>query len=385
MKRNHHFYRLFILFWVLGGGGIVFASSLTAEAKDNIRVLIIRDVPQLTIQGTELALRDLRTGRMLFYNKKYSSLTVHRGTGSFLRVSGQPISAKALVLTSAQGSMTIHGHRYQNRLKLFPDPNGGLLGVNELPIEDYLAGLINCELPTQWPMEVLKVQAVIARTYATYQKRNRPAGLFDVDSTVMDQVYEGIEKIDARSRQAVKETEGELLLYHGQPIFAVYHACCGGKTDSPKYLWTEDFPYLQPTACSFCLDFPHFLWNYQIQGDPLAKTLAAAGLWGSQILEVEVAERNETKRVLQVTIKSEKEQMKISGKEFRRLLGYDFIRSTYFIVKESGGMFTFSGLGWGHGVGLCQWGARGMAESGAAYHSILKYYYRDVEIGKKLR
>ena len=84
----------------------------------------------------------------------------------------------------------------------------------------------------------------------------------------------------------------------------------------------------------------------------------------------------------QVSIQSEKGRLKISGKEFRRLLGYDLLRSTNFVVKESNGIYHFSGLGWGHGVGLCQWGAKGMAEAGADYRSILKYYYQEVEIGK---
>jgi stage II sporulation protein D len=278
-----------VFFWAFGGAGVLFGLSVPAEGGDQVRVLVIRNLSLINIQGAELLLKDLHTGRTLFYNKKYSSLAISRATGNTLRVSGQRISAKAFLLTSSEGSMGVNGRRYQNQLQFFPSPNGGLWAVNELPMEDYVAGLINCELPTQWPMEVLKVQAVIARTYALYQKMNRPGELYDVDSTVVDQVYEGIEKIDARSRQAVKATEGELLLYGGQPIFSVYHACCGGKTDSPQSLWAEDFPYLKPTACSYCLDSPHFIWNFQIAGDNLAKTLSAAGLWGSRVLEIEIS------------------------------------------------------------------------------------------------
>jgi stage II sporulation protein D len=254
--------------------------------------------------------------------------------------------------------------------------------INELPLEQYLVGLIHCEVPPQWSGEVLKAQAVVARTYATYRKGNRVNELYDVDSRVTDQVYEGMNKEDVQAQQAVKETEGELLLYQGLPIFAVYHACCGGKTESPENLWSGNFPYLRSTACNFCLDSPHFLWNYPIDAETLRRVLERGGFSGSHVLGIEVVERSQSGRALQVSIQSEKGRLKISGKEFRRLLGYDLLRSTNFVVKESNGIYHFSGLGWGHGVGLCQWGAKGMAEGGADYRSILKYYYQEVEIGK---
>jgi stage II sporulation protein D len=114
----------------------------------------------------------------------------------------------------------------------------------------------------------------------------------------------------------------------------------------------------------------------------LSKTLKNGGFSGSRILGIEVSERSQTRRVLQLSIQSEKGRLEVSGKEFRRLLGYDQIRSTNFVVDPNGGAFLFSGLGWGHGVGLCQWGAKGMAEGGADYRSILKYYYQKVDIGK---
>jgi stage II sporulation protein D len=374
-----------VFFFSLGtilSGGIFFASGGGAEAKEIIRVLILRDVAQFEVSGQDLALQDLKTGRAFFKNAKFSSLTVERKAGSPPQVHGHPISAQGFLLTSPRGLLAINGRRYRDQLKIFPGPNRDLWVINELPLEQYLVGLIRCEVPSQWSGEVLKAQAVVARTYATYQKGNRLDELYDVDSRVTDQVYEGMDKEDVRSQQAVKETEGELLLYQGLPIFAVYHACCGGKTESPEHLWSGNFPYLRSTACNFCLDSPHFLWNYPVGSDTLRRVLESGGFSGPKVLGIEVAQRSQSGRVLQLSIQSEKGRLKISGKEFRRLLGYDLLRSTNFVVRESGGIYHFSGLGWGHGVGLCQWGARGMAEGGADYRSILKYYYQKVEIGK---
>jgi stage II sporulation protein D len=105
----------------------------------------------------------------------------------------------------------------------------------------------------------------------------------------------------------------------------------------------------------------------------------------SRVLGLEIDQRSQSRRVLKLTVQTEGAQRQISGKDFRRLLGYDQLRSTNFVMSQRDGVFHFSGLGWGHGVGLCQWGAKGMAEAGAEYRTILKYYYQDVEIGKIFR
>jgi stage II sporulation protein D len=362
--------------------GIFFVCGGRAEAKGPIRVLIVRDASQCKVSGQELALRDLTTGRALFKKTKFSSLTIQRERGPRLKVVGHSLSTGALLLTSARGPLVINGRQYRDQLRIFPGPNGDLWVINELPLENYLRGVVHCEISSQWPWEAVKAQAVVARTYATFQRGNRTAELYDVDSGVSDQVYEGVGKEDQQSRKAVAETEGELVLYQGRPIFAVYHSCCGGETESPEYLWPGYFPYLKTIACQFCADSPHFLWNYSIDSERLRRTLKRAKFLGSEVLGIEIAERNESRRVLQLTLTSERGQVEISGKDFRRLLGYDFLRSTNFLIQKRDGGYLFSGLGWGHGVGLCQWGAKGMAEKRMDYRSILKYYYQNVEVGR---
>ena len=364
------------------GWEILRASAVEAGTKEIIRVLILRDVSHFKVSGRDLALQDLQTGQSFFKNRKVSSLTVERDTGPHLRVRGHSIFTQALVLTSARSPLAVNGRLYRDKLRIYPGPNRDLWVVNELPLEEYLVGLINCEVSSTWPLNALKAQAVAARTFAFFQKGNRFEGLYDVDSGVNDQVYAGMGLEDQRSRRAVKETEGELLLFRGNPIFAVYHACCGGQTESPEYLWSGNFPYLTSVVCTYCLDSPHFLWNHRVDSGSLAKILGNRGSPSPRISEIQVGERSESKRIMRLFIKGEKGPWEISGKEFRRLLGYDQLRSTNFWLKESDGFFLFSGLGWGHGVGMCQWGAKGMADAGADYRSILKYYYQNVEISR---
>ncbi|MDH4268368.1 MAG: SpoIID/LytB domain-containing protein [Deltaproteobacteria bacterium] len=361
---------------------IFWAPAVEAQTKEIIRVLILRDVSYFIVTGQALALQDLPTGQTLFKNKKVSSLTVERDVGPRLRIKGYSISAKALVVTSARGFITINGRHYRDKIRVFPGPNRDLWVINELPVEQYLVGLINAEIFSQWSLDALKAQAVAARTFAIFQKGNRSDGLYDVDSSVNDQVYAGTGLEDDRSRRAVKETEGEILINKGNPIFAVYHACCGGKTESPEYLWAGSFPYLNSVVCTYCLDSPHFLWNYQVDAQRLAKVLKGMGYISQRVGEIQLGERSKSGRVLRLFVNGEKAPWEIPGKEFRRLLGYNQLRSTNFWLKKSNGVFLFSGLGWGHGVGLCQWGAKGMADAGIDYRPILKYYYQNVEIGQ---
>ncbi len=375
----------YFLLAALAGWGMGGASPTNAKTDDIIRVLLLRDVSHFFVTGQELAMQDPVTGQRLFKSKKVSALTVERDGGLRLRVKGYSISAKALVLTSARNSLTINGRPYRDKIQVFPGPNQNLWVINELPLEEYLVGLINSEIFSHWPLDALKAQAVAARTFAIFQRGNRSDRLYDLDSGVNDQVYVGKRLEDDRSRQAVKETEGEIILYKGNPIFAVYHACCGGKIESPEYLWAGSFPYLKSIVCTYCLDSPHFLWNYQVEGHRLAKALGRGGYSIPPVAEIQFGERNESGRVLRLFVKGGRTRWEIPGKEFRRLLGYDQLRSTNFWLKESNGFFFFSGLGWGHGAGLCQWGAKGMADAGMDYRTILKYYYQNVEMGRFAR
>ena len=357
----------------------------SAEGRDLIRVLILRDVSAVKVTAEGLSLFDLKTGQSLFKNRKFTSLTFEREAGARVRLRAQNLLAPGFLVESTGSHLRINGRSYRDYMRVLPGPNRDLWVINVLPLEEYLVGLINFEISSQWPMEAVKAQVIAARTYAFYQRGNRAGDLYDVDSGVSDQVYGGTGKEDARSRKAVEDTRGELLFYQGSPIFSVYSACCGGKTESGEYMWAGVFPYLRSTECAYCLDSPHFLWNYSIDGEKLASTLGSGMIFGSRVLALEIGERSPSRRVLNLSIQSENARQMIPGKDFRRLLGYDQLRSTNFIVKENGGIFHFSGLGWGHGVGFCQWGAKGMAEAGADYRTILQSYYHGVEFGKSRR
>ncbi len=363
------------------GPQLIFISGARAEAGETLRVLIVKDVSRAKFSGEGLSFLDLKSGRLLWKARKFSTFLVERDRGPHLRVRGRSLSFQGLTAYSAVGPVTVNGRLYGDKLKILPGPNGDIWVINILPLERYLAGLINSEVSSQWTIEALKAQVVAARTYAFFQRSHRRGELYDVDSGVNDQVYGGVAREDARSRRAVRETSGELILYQGNAIFAVYSSCCGGKTERGDNMWEGPFPYLQSMECNYCLDSPHFLWNHSLDGERMGMALNG-GPSSARVLGLEIGERSVSRRVLKLILETERNRREVSGKDFRRLLGYDQLRSTNFILAEKDGIFQFSGLGWGHGVGLCQWGAKGMAEAGMDYRTILRHYYQDVEIGR---
>ena len=384
-KNRYQWINLCLLSFFLG---ITLAWNFTlpsAEARDLIRVLIVRDVSTVKVGAEGLNLYDLKSGHSFFKNQRYTQLIFEREPGFRVRLRGRNLSAPGFLVESAGKPLLINGRSYRDQLRVLPGPNRDLWVINVLPLEEYLVGLINFEISSQWPMEAVKAQVVAARTYAFYQGSNRAGEPYDVDSGVSDQVYGGTGKEDARSRRAVGETRGEMLLYQGSPIFAVYSSCCGGRTEAGEYMWAGTFPYLRSVECTYCLDSPHFLWNYSVDGERLASSLGGGAAFEVRISGLDIDERSPSRRVLKLFIQTERSRRLVSGKDFRRLLGYDQLRSTNFILTEKDGGFLFSGLGWGHGVGLCQWGTRGMAEAGADYRTILKSYYQGVDIGKVQR
>jgi stage II sporulation protein D len=254
----------------------------------------------------------------------------------------------------------------------------GILVINDLPLEEYLVGLINCEISSLWPLEAVKAQAVVARTYALFQKRTRRGALYDVESTVLDQVYQGCMLEDSRAVRAVQETAGEVLLYEGKPVQAFYHSTCGGHTELPENVWGFSLPYLIDRECSYCSTAPSYRWEQRLSLPRIEAALRRQGVIEGHLSSVKEGRRSRGGRLVELTIVDGRGARAISAPLFRKAMGYDLLPSTAFTIQRTGEELLFKGEGKGHGVGLCQWGANGQAQEGRSYRQILAYYYHDV-------
>lgn len=275
--------------------------------------------------------------------------------------------------------------------------------INEvvlLDLEEYLTGVLLAEIPSSFEMEALKAQAVIARTYALRQMRSlggegcgeapSPADIcsksthcqawLDPVKTAAQWGPEGEASLD-RIRQALEETSGEVALYQGKLIEAVYHSTCGGKTEASHALWSGgELPYLQSVNCPYCKHSPHYRGELLIPFTQLAKALpqdlALPVASGEQLL-LEMASETPGGRVGTLKING----TLVEGKELRQQLELPSTAFAWELAEEGLLLHT---RGRGHGVGLCQYGADGAAKEGKNYRQIVMFYYPGVEIGKYL-
>ncbi len=253
--------------------------------------------------------------------------------------------------------------------------------INEIDIEDYLYGVLYHEVSHRWPMEVLKAQAIAARTFALYQKAQNKSQPYDLRNDIYSQVYGGRNSERWATTKAVNLTKGKVLTYDGRIFPAYYHATCAGHTEDASNLWNIDLPPLKGTACDFCKKSPHYRWTKEIGLWSLKAKLKDAGYTIGRIESVTVLSKNVSVRAEKIEIKDESGTSVImTAKEFRQMIGPNEVRSTNFETSVKWNKLRLRGSGWGHGVGMCQWGAYGMARKGKRAEEILAYYYPGTEI-----
>jgi stage II sporulation protein D (peptidoglycan lytic transglycosylase) len=338
-----------------------------------VRVALLKGAESARIGGNGVLAVDengeaLNVGFPLLVKRSKSGLTVN----------GRPLRT---LKASAPASIQVNGKGYRGIIEISP-ADKGLLIVDELPLEDYLVGLINCEISSQWPIEAIKSQAVIARSYALYQMEVRKNAPYHLESSVMDQVYDGCDIEDSRAARGVRETAGEVLTFDGRVIQAFYHSNCGGHTEAAENVWGFPLPYLQGVDCKYCLTSGKGKWEQSISLNKIESLLKSGGYQISGLKDIKPGQRNKSGRLNEVILVSSRGSLMIPAVIFRKTIGYSVIKSTNFEVRVTGDEALFSGAGYGHGVGLCQWGAKQRAEDGFDYQEILSYYYPGTKLEK---
>ena len=247
-------------------------------------------------------------------------------------------------------------------------------------MEEYLYSVVPSEMPSSWNLEALKAQAVAARTYTYYHlagKKDTNA-IYDLDATTKFQVYKGLAKEKNSSTQAVQKTSGIIMTYNYNPILALFHSTSGGKTIDDKYVWEgTDLPYLQGVKCTYGKESPHYSWETEL---PLYLIKSALGKKYKRIGKIKkISFKKNDGRVSNVEIIHQYGKITMTGNHFRLLFPPKKLRSTFFKSSRGKNGLHISGRGWGHGVGMSQWGAKGRGEKGFSFKQILKHYYRGIK------
>jgi stage II sporulation protein D len=249
--------------------------------------------------------------------------------------------------------------------------------IAELPLEQYVAGVVAGEMPPDFPPEAMKAQAVAARTYALVRKIDAEAKgkSRHVGASVLHQVFVRTDPGPA-ARAAAEATKGEVLVRGVEPVEAYFHSACGGTTERGADALGRDLDYLAAVPCGRCEGAPRVRWSVTIAAADLGR---AAGL-GRPATSARVAERTSTGRAARVEIEAGGRKVVLAGADLRQRLGWTRLPSLAFELREAEGAFVFDGRGAGHGAGLCQWGAAGFAREGKTYAEILAHYYPGTEL-----
>jgi stage II sporulation protein D len=277
------------------------------------------------------------------------------------------------------GPVRLDGRELPGRLEIFLDQDG-LVAVNVVDLERYVAAVVASEVPSGWPREALRAQAVAARTFAVAQKVAQGAGArAHLGASVVDQVYGNAAHPQPAALEAARATAGEVLTYGAAPIAAWFSASCGGTSESAEAAFN-----LAPGAAPYVHggdeDGDAREWTVRIPFAEITAALRKARRMEAPIEEVSVQSRTGSGRARVLAMKTAGGPRPLAAVELRQLLGYARLPSLLFDVTSAGGVAVFRGRGSGHGVGLCQWGARARAQRGESYREILSHYYPGAEI-----
>lgn len=272
-----------------------------------------------------------------------------------------------------QGGFTFNGRPYRGTF--VRDADGAI--VSTVPLEAYLYSVVPREMPPSWPAAALAAQAVCARTYVL--QRSSPRRSYDLVPSEADQVYGGVESETPAARAAVDGTARSVLRFGDGFAEALYSSCCGGHTESSSDAWgSAPVPYLGGLVCPYCTASPNYRWQREVQLSAIASAFASELAPYGALREVHPGPADASGRLRTVELRAERGSAFVKGTLFRMRVGPRVIPSllvTKLAPAEAPEHVRIEGGGLGHGIGLCQWGARGMALEGASSGSILRFYF----------
>jgi len=349
-------------------------AAAPASAAEQIRVAVVDGARTVELRGSDIEVTELGAPCAACAAMPRRMAAV-RATLSAGAVEIDGVRAPGGFRLQSERPMRFNGREYPATLEVVRNGDGLAL-VNELPLEEYVVGVLRAEAGEKWPLEALRAQAVVARTYAAYHRMIAGAKPYHLVASTANQQYAGRVAAASPIWGAVRETAGQVLLWEGDLFPAFYHTESGGYTEDPRTVFAaRNMPALKPVRCEFSAGSPHYFWALDVKLADLTEILRKNDVSVGSVTGVEVTERSPSLRASTITVHGSRGSARLRGNDFRRMLGYDTFKSTLFAVAVDGQAAHFSGRGYGHGVGMCQWGAKGMAEQGYTAKQILEFYY----------
>ncbi len=316
-------------------------------------------------------------------------------TKTGLKLGSQAMGTNRLEIRPEQSpAIRVNGHLYRGCMRLFQRTDGKVSAVNVLPIEEYLASVVDSEMPAKFPEAARQAQAIVARTYALYQIEHAdPKAMFDLLSSQRSQKYLGVEYLDGSgrrlagesdsSRRAVEATHGVVCQRHQKLFCTYYSAVCGGQTTDGRAVFRDAIDVVKSVPCEWCRESPYYRWTTELSYDEFQSRVLDRGKQRNKKAVVQsIREQSDPQKgsISRFEIDDGQRPVSVTGIELRERLPPGTLSSPRFRIKLEKDRIVFEGQGHGHGVGFCQWGAKGQAEAGRDSLEIVRHYYPGAEI-----
>ncbi|MFB6344159.1 MAG: SpoIID/LytB domain-containing protein [bacterium] len=329
-----------------------------------------------------------KTGDTIVVLNSGQTWSVSRGYGGAQFATGEQSYAfdrsESLIIQplNKQTDLLADGQPYRGSFRIDKNRDEFIL-INQLPLNHYLYGVVRKEIAPGWPRETVKAQSVAARSFAISQTK-RENGDFDLKSSHFSQVYGGINAETKRVRQAVDATRGEVLTYANNVVAAYFHANSGGHIETASGVWENgNSPFIVPKPDTWSRQAQHSTWDASITKRHIRRKLSNSKHpepAGNPAFQIE--SRLPSGRSKTISYRTGYNSRRtLRSNEFRMVIGPNKLKSTWIrTIEPSGARIVFKGRGWGHGIGLSQWGAERMGQAGFSYRQILSFYYQRAEI-----
>lgn len=348
-----------------------------ASSFNSIRVALVQNGSEVTLSANGPYRVESLTDRSLLDRGFWLREMKVRPSVQGIKFGSKDFRFPKISVLSDAGSIRVNNKTYGAGVQIFRKSPGKLLVVNEVGVEPYLKGVLPSEMPRQWSKEALKAQAVASRTFALFKALSKKDEDYMVSGDVIGQVYGGHGAAHRDTDRLVDQTRGEILTYQGRIFPAYFHSTCAGHTTHAEYNWdVAPHPALQGVNCFFCTNSKYQRWEKEIPVSELERRLKNAGYRIGALGRISPGKWDSSGRPREIEIRHSKGALTLRGNDFRLAVGPDLVKSLKDLrVVRSGSGMKFTGRGWGHGVGMCQWGAKALAEQGKTYREILEFYY----------
>jgi stage II sporulation protein D len=367
-----------VLVWLLVISSLILFHGCRAESKysgfGSVKVRLSEGDATCSIGSKgRITIRNFPSGRAFVSSTFEQPVTIKYSSKGII-VGDELYKVDALMIEPGGNSpLIVNGHAYRGTISLHR-LDSALTIINDVEIEDYVKGVMANEMLASTDDEALKAQAVVIRSFGIYHMLRYKDRLYSIEAGKI--LYKGKDTEDPRTNKAVDATRGEVVYYNDALLLPHFSTACGGYTEYAGNVWEASFIFPKPVPCPYCRNSKEYNWSKKLSRNFIQQKLKKYGIEVKEIKAI-LPYRKSTfgGRLTHLSLKTGGKTVIVRINDFRLALGPDTIKSGLMNIDNEKEEISFTGKGWGHGIGLCQFGAKSMADLGYSYEAILSYYY----------